>query len=150
MKKIFFLFIITLSTFLSSCEEDNGLVDKFEQKNYLIGKWYIKQIGTMNNLNTIVYVNYTNDSTCEGDNYVLTENGTFEENSFEAVGTVCQNFQTNGTYTLDNNILNLTSVNEQGISETLPLSIISLTYNTINASFTDPDTGLLVFLKLEK
>lgn len=150
MKKILFLFIITLSTFFSSCEEDNSLVDKFEQKNYLIGKWYIKQIGAMNNLNTIVYVDYINDSSCEGDNWVLTQNGTYEENSFETVGTVCENFQTNGTYTLDNNILNLTSVNEQGVTETLPLSILSLTNNTINVSFTDPDSGVLVFLKLEK
>lgn len=150
MKKLVLLVSFAFLSLFTSCEDDEKLVDDFVQENYIVGKWYIKQIGAMNNLNTIVYVDYTNDSTCEGDNLVLTENGTFEENSFEVVGSTCENFQTNGTYNLDKNILNLLTVNEEGETETLPLSIISLTYDAVNISFTDPDTGLLVFLKLEK
>ncbi len=150
MKKLVLLMSFAFLSLFTSCEEDEKLVDDFVQENYIVGKWYIKQIGAMNNLNTIVYVDYTNDSLCEEDNLVLTENGTFEENSFEIVGLGCENFKTNGTYNLDKNILNLITVNEEGETETLPLSIISLTYDAVNISFTDPDTGLLVFLKLEK
>lgn len=150
MKKLVLLMSFAFLSLFTSCEEDEKLVDDFVQENYIVGKWYIKQIGAMNNLNTIVYVDYTNDSLCEEDNLVLTENGTFEENSFEIVGLGCENFKTNGTYNLDKNILNLITVNEEGETETLPLSIISLTYDALNISFTDPDTGLLVFLKLEK
>lgn len=150
MKKLVLLMSFAFLSLFTSCEDDEKLVDDFVQENYIVGKWYIKQIGAMNNLNTIVYVDYTNDSLCEEDNLVLTENGTFEENSFEIVGLGCENFKTNGTYNLDKNILNLITVNEEGETETLPLSIISLTYDAVNISFTDPDTGLLVFLKLEK
>jgi hypothetical protein len=146
MRKILFVFLTFVG--LLSCESDDGIT--YTQPDYLSGKWILKEIGAINQQNVLVYNEYVNDPFCEEkDNLILSNDFTFQQNSFESENTVCQNNQTNGTYVLENNTLILSSsVNGQTI--TLPLTIISLTYEIVTISFTDTETGELIFMKLEK
>lgn len=146
MRKILFVFLTFVG--LLSCESDDGIT--YTQPDYLSGKWILKEIGAINQQNVLVYNEYVNDLFCEEkDNLILSNDFTFQQNSFESENTVCQNNQTNGTYVLENNTLILSSsVNGQTI--TLPLTIISLTYEIVTISFTDTETGELIFMKLEK
>ena len=147
MKKVF-LTILPIFLFLFSCEEDDEL--SFVQENYIIGKWFVTEIGTINSNNTIVYEDYINDSECEADNLVLNQEGTYEENDFEFTSSSCQNDQITGTYILDNNKIVQTYIDSEGITKQRVLSIISLTYEEINVSYTNSETNTLVFLKLRK
>ncbi len=146
MRKILFVFL-TFAVLLS-CESDDGIT--YTQPDYLSGKWIVKEIGAINQQNVVVYNEFVNDPFCEEkDNLILSNDFTFQQNSFESENSVCQNSQTNGTYVLENNTLILSrSVNGQTI--TLPLTIISLTYEIVTVSFTDTETGELIFMKLEK
>jgi hypothetical protein len=147
MKKVF-LTILPIFLFLFSCEGDDEL--SFVQENYIIGKWFVNEIGTINANNTIVYEDYINDSDCEADHLVLNQEGTYEENDFEFISSSCQNDQITGTYVLDNNKIVKTYVDSEGITKQRVLSIISLTYEEINVSYTNSETNTLVFLKLRK
>ena len=147
MKKYFLIFL-PIFFFSLSCEEDDELT--FVQENYILGKWFVTEIGTINANNTIVYEDYSNDSECEADNLVLDQDGTYEENDFEFINASCQNEQITGTYILDNNKIVQTYIDGDGQSKQRVLSIITLTYEEINLSYTDSATSTLVFLKLRK
>lgn len=147
VKRVSLLFLPIF--FLSlSCQEDEELT--FVQENYILGKWFVTEIGTINANNTIVYEDYISDSECEADNLVLNQDGTYEENDFEFISASCQNNQITGTYILDNNKIVQTYIDGDGQSKQRILSIITLTYEEINLSYTDSDTSTLVFLKLRK
>lgn len=147
MKKVSLIFMSIFALFIS-CDEDDDTT--FVQENYLLGKWYVNQIGTINANNTIVYEDYINATDCEHDNLVLNENKTFEENDFEFINSSCQNFQTTGSYEVENNKIVLTYVDSEGVSMEHVLSIVTLTYEEINLSYTDTETNEIVFLKLRK
>ena len=147
MKKVFLIFL-PIFFFLLSCEEDEDLT--FVQENYILGKWFVTEIGTINANNTIVYEDYINDSECEADNLVLNQDGTYEENDFEFISASCQNEQITGNYILDNNKIVQTYIDNEGLTKQRVLSIITLTYEAINVSFTNSETNTLVFLKLRK
>ena len=68
MKKAFLLFL-PIFLFSISCTEDDDLT--FVQENYILGKWFLAQIGAININNTIVYEDFIADTACEGDNLVL-------------------------------------------------------------------------------
>ena len=147
MKKVFLIFL-PIFFFSLSCEDDDELT--FVQENYILGKWFVTEIGTINSNNTIVYEDYINDSECEADNLVLNQEGTYEENDFEFTSSSCQNDQITGTYILDNNKIVQTYIDNEGLTKQRVLSIITLTYEEINLSYTNTETNTLVFLKLRK
>ncbi|HBI00310.1 MAG TPA: hypothetical protein PLL09_02035 [Flavobacterium sp.] len=150
MKKIFIV-LLTISTFLS-CESDDGIT--YVTPDYLSGKWVWDQIGAINAQNVLVYQSYVNDEGCEKNNLILNNNGSYEKNDFQLVGSVCENSQQLGSYELNNNILSLSYIDEEEEEEnqnvTDYFTIISLTYTEIQISYTDKDTDELVFLKLIK
>lgn len=147
MKNVFLIFL-PIFFFLLSCEDEEELT--FVQENYILGKWFVTEIGTINSNNTIVYEDYINDSECEADNLVLNQEGTYEENDFEFISSSCQNDQITGTYILDNNKIVQTYVDSEGLTKQRVLSIITLTYEEINVSYTNTETNTMVFLKLRK
>lgn len=147
MKKVFLIFLSVLPLFIS-CDDDEDLT--FVQENYVLGKWFVNQIGFINENNTIVYEDYINETDCEDDNLTLNQDGTYEENDFEFINSVCQNAQVSGSYTLENNKIILNYINNEGQAKQKVLTIITLTYDEINLSFTDIETNELVFLKLKK
>jgi hypothetical protein len=148
MKKItLFCFLSAFSLFIS-CEEDDEVT--FENKNYILGKWTLDQIGNINNANFINYQDYVSAADCESNNLVLAENNTYEQNYYDFVDNLCQNDQTSGNFELVNNNIILTYVDDFNETKQLTLTIISLTYTDLEISFTDEETEQLVFHKLKK
>ena len=147
MKRVSLMFL-PIFFFSLSCEEDEEL--NFIQENYILGKWFVTEIGTVNSNNTIVYEDYINDSECEEDNLVLNQEGTYEENNFEFISSNCQNDQITGTYILDNNKIVQTYTDSGGQLKQKVLTIVALTYEEINLSYTDNEINKIVFLKLRK
>lgn len=152
MKNYFKLFLIVASTvFIGSCERDDDA--NFEEKNYLVGKWVPISIGTVNSQNIMLYTPYQNDAACDSDFLSLNANYTFDYADFQEVGGICETTGINGSYRRESRQLFLTTVEDiDGVPTEVEISrtLISLTNDTLEISYTDEDTNKITFLKLHK
>ena len=130
-----------------SCDDDDD--NTFVQEDFVLGKWYLNQIGSINAQNKVVYVDYVNTTDCEDDNLVFNEDNTFEENDFELINSACQNFQNTGTFDVQSNKIIL-SIMVDGVAMEQTYTIVSLTYVDITITYTDTETNKIVFLKFLK
>jgi hypothetical protein len=146
MKKISLLLLSFFALFIS-CDDDDDTT--FVQESFVVGKWYLNQIGGINAQNQVVYVDYINNTDCEDDNLVFNENNTYEENDLELINSSCENLQTTGSFDVQNNKIIL-SYMVDGIAMEQTLTIVTLTYVDATFSYTDTETNKIVFLKFNK
>lgn len=146
MKKISLLLLSFFALFIS-CDDDDDTT--FVQESFVVGKWYLNQIGGINAQNQVVYVDYINNTDCEDDNLVFNENNTYEENDLELINSSCENLQTTGSFDVQNNKIILSYMAE-GIAMEQTLTIVTLTYVDATFSYTDTETNKIVFLKFNK
>lgn len=66
------------------------------------------------------------------------------------INSNCQNSQVTGTYIVENNKIVQTYTDTAGQLKQKVLTVIALTYEEINLSYTDSETNTIVFLKLRK
>lgn len=130
-----------------SCDDDDDTA--FVQEDFVLGKWYLNQIGSINAQNKVVYVDYVNTTDCEDDNLVFNEDNTFEENDFELINSTCQNLQNTGTFDVQSNKIILSTMVD-GVAMEQTYTIVSLTYVDITITYTDTETNKIVFLKFLK
>lgn len=130
-----------------SCDDDDD--NTFVQEDFVLGKWYLNQIGSINAQNKVVYVDYVNTTDCEDDNLVFNEDNTFEENDFELINSTCQNLQNTGTFDVQSNKIILSTMVD-GVAMEQTYTIVSLTYVDITITYTDTETNKIVFLKFLK
>ncbi|HSD15463.1 MAG TPA: hypothetical protein VLB74_12505 [Flavobacterium sp.] len=152
MRNYFKIFAITVSSIaLFSCENDDDT--NFVQPNYLAGKWIPVEIGTVDSNNIMLYTPYENDAQCDLDNLLLNGDYSFSNTDFRYNGTTCDSDVTEGTYRKDGKMLVLTTTEEiDGVPTEVEKSqtLVSLTYDTMEISFTDEDTHELTFVKFSK
>lgn len=146
MKKII-LSILMLSLFTLSCESDDDGIT-YTTPDYISGKWIFKKIGTVNSQTVLIYQDYPNEATCEADNIVINQDGTFALNDFTTQGTTCVNQGISGNYSLVNKDLTLSYTIENVQYEEV-LTIVSLTYDEVTLTGSD-DLGQVVFYKLSR
>lgn len=97
MKKLIYILLFT-SIFLS-CESDEEIT--YTTPDYISGKWFLKEIGSVNSNNLLVFQPYINDAGCENDNLLLDPSNSFTETNFTATTSGCTNISLNGTYNLN-------------------------------------------------
>jgi len=152
MKNFFKLSFALSALILSvSCEKEDD--SNFDQKNYLSGKWAPVEMGELDTENILTYLPYENDAECDSDNIVLNENMTFNFSDFQYNGTTCDEFLLEGTYRREGKQLILTTMEEiDGVPTEVETTrnIVSLTYDTLEISYTDEVTNKITFLKLHK
>lgn len=146
MKKITLL-VMAVFALCISCDDDDD--NTFVQEDFVLGKWYLNQIGSINAQNKVVYVDYVNTTNCEDDNLVFNEDNTFEENDFELINSTCQNLQNTGTFDVQSNKIILSTMVD-GVAMEQTYTIVSLTYVDITITYTDTETNKIVFLKFLK
>ena len=146
MKKITLL-VMAVFALCISCDDDDD--NTFVQEDFVLGKWYLNQIGSINAQNKVVYVDYVNTTDCEDDNLVFNEDNTFEENDFELINSTCQNLQNTGTFDVQSNKIILSTMVD-GVAMEQTYTIVSLTYVDITITYTDTETNKIVFLKFLK
>ncbi|MDD2984971.1 hypothetical protein [Flavobacterium sp.] len=146
MKKITLL-VMAVFALCISCDDDDDTA--FVQEDFVLGKWYLNQIGSINAQNKVVYVDYVNTTDCEDDNLVFNEDNTFEENDFELINSTCQNLQNTGTFDVQSNKIILSTMVD-GVAMEQTYTIVSLTYVDITITYTDTETNKIVFLKFLK
>ena len=145
MKKINIVVLLAIaSLFLNSCEKEEET--NFVQKNYLVGKWVVTEIGSLNSDGDLNYEAYENSTDCEADNLIINENKSFQINDYEYLNAICDNFNTDGTYTVENNRITLNYTDSEGI-------IIEETRNVSSLTFTEmqcltPTTRLMKLFSL--
>jgi hypothetical protein len=147
MKKFVFLLLV-LPLLNTACGEDD---ETFVQQNYLVGKWEITKIGSMNAQGAINYSNYVNDANCDKDNYIFNSDLTFQKNDFVNLGT-CTNQSITGTYNrLSTNLTLRYTENVGGTPQVVnqTFTIVSLTYTEIVVAYTN-SVNQLVYLKMSK
>ncbi|ESU23948.1 hypothetical protein FEDK69T_10050 [Flavobacterium enshiense DK69] len=152
MKNIFKIpLVLTLLILTVSCEEDDDT--NFVQQNYLAGKWIPVEKGTLNEENILDYLPYENDAQCDLDNVVFNEDFTFSNTDFQYNGTTCESNVSKGDYRKEGRTLILTTKEEiDGVPtevETIQ-NLVSLTYDTMEISYTDENTNAVTFIKLVK
>lgn len=152
MKNIFYIAALVVSTgFVASCEREDD--SSFTEPNYLAGKWIPVEMGTVNSQNIMNYMPYENDAECEMDFMVLNENMTFSFSDFEYNGTACETTVLEGDYRRESKTLILTTIEDiDGVPTEVETTrnLVSLTYDTLEISYTDESTGKITFLKFEK
>lgn len=152
MKNIFKIsFAFALLALTASCNDDDDT--NFVQENYLAGKWVPVEMGTLNDENILDYLPYENDSQCDLDNLLLNEDYSFSFTDFQYNGTTCESVLSEGTYRKEGRTLILTTTEEiDGVPTEVESSqnLISLTYDTMEVSYTDEDTHELTFIKFTK
>lgn len=152
MKNIFKISLaLAFMALTASCEEDDET--NFVQPNYLAGKWVPVEKGTLNEENILDYLPYENDAQCDLDNLIFNENFTFSNTDFQYSGSFCESNVTKGDYRKEGRTLILTTMKEiNGVPtevETMQ-NIVSLTYDTMEISYTDEGTNAVTFIKLHK
>ncbi|ESU29187.1 hypothetical protein FLJC2902T_12290 [Flavobacterium limnosediminis JC2902] len=152
MKKIFKISLaLALLTFNVSCEDDDDV--NFVQQNYLAGKWIPVEMGTLDEENILDYLPYENDAECDLDNLLLNEDYSFNHTDFRYNGTSCESEVMQGEYRKEGRTLILTTTEEiDGIPTEVETTrnLVSLTYDTMEISYTDEDTNEVTFLKFQK
>lgn len=152
MKKILYITALVLGTaFVSSCEREDD--SNFTQPNYLAGKWIPVEVGTVNAQNIMNYMPYENDAECDMDFMVLNEDMTFSFSDFEYNGATCETNVLEGDYKRESKTLILTTIEEiDGVPTEVETTrnLVSLTYDSLEISYTDESTGKITFLKFEK
>lgn len=149
MKKINIVVLLAIaSLFLNSCEKEEET--NFVQKNYLVGKWVATEIGSLNSDGDLNYEAYENSTDCEADNLIINENKSFQINDYEYLNAICDNFNTEGTYTVENNRITLNYTDSEGIIIEETRNVSSLTFTEMQLSYTDNQTNEIVFLKFQR
>lgn len=152
MKNIFYIAALVVGAgFVSSCEREDD--SNFVQSNYLAGKWMPVEMGTVNAQNIMNYMPYENDAECDMDYMLLNEDMTFSFSDFEYNGATCDTHVLEGDYRRENKTLILTTIEEiDGVPTEVETTrnLVSLTYDTLEISYTDEATGKITFLKFEK
>ena len=147
MKKII-LSIFSLLFLITSCASDDDIV-KFVTPDYISGKWFFKEVGTVNGQSVVVYKDYINQETCEQDNLSLVNTDkTFSLSDFMIEGQTCVNKGYTGSFSIVNRDLKLNYTQENNNIETV-YTIVSLT-NTDLIISTLNDLGEVTFYKLSK
>ncbi len=148
MKKISLIaFAASLLISTVSCEDDD--TPQYVVPNYLVGQWNVVQQGVLADGNIVEYGDVLTAGVCELDHVVFNEDYSFAETDNTVNGTVCESSVNAGTYTLAGRNLTLTSVDGP---ETLTseLTVVSLTFEVLEVSFTDAESEEMIFLKLNK
>lgn len=152
MRNYFKLLIIAASSvFISSCERDDD--SNFEQANYLVGKWVPVEIGTVNSQNIMLYTPYQNDAACDTDYLSLNADYTFDYADFQEINDICETVSINGSYRREARQLFITTIEDiDGVPTEVETTrtLVSLTYDTLEISYTDENTNKITFLKLHK
>lgn len=149
MKKIKIVVLLAISSlFLNSCEKEEET--NFVQKNYLVGKWVATEIGSLDSQGVLTYEAYENNANCDSDNLILNEDKSFQVNDFEYLNDVCDNFNIDGTYTLEGNRISLNYTDSEGIAVDETRNISILTFTEMEVSYTDNETNEIVFLKFQR
>lgn len=149
MKKINIIVLLAIcSLSLNSCEKDTET--SFVQKNYLVGKWFATEIGSLNYQGVLSYEPYENNPNCDSDNLILNEDKSFQVNDFEYLNDVCDTFNIDGTYTVEGNRITLNYTDSEGIAVDETRNISSLTFTEMEVSYTDNETNEIVFLKFQR
>ncbi|RZJ68126.1 MAG: hypothetical protein EOO50_03300 [Flavobacterium sp.] len=147
MKKLSLLAFAGALLFLASCEDDDK--PNYVSPNYLAGQWKLTQVGELTSVPDGAIVDYTDVAgTCdEGDDITFGEalNSTFTGNDYTTNGTECDLVTTSGTYSLNGRDVTLTSG-----EDTTTLGVITLTFEVLEFSYTDAESGELVFHKYTK
>ncbi|MEW5677387.1 hypothetical protein ABGT15_13835 [Flavobacterium enshiense] len=153
MKNILKLsFLLTAAILITSCENDDDEAT-FVQPNYLAGKWVPVEMGTLDDENILNYFPYENDAECDADFLQLNEDMTYTYSDSEYNGATCDATVIEGDYRRENKVLFLTTLEDvDGVPTEFETSrnLISLTYDTMEISYTDETTGDVTFIKLEK
>lgn len=153
MKNFLYISLLAASSvFITSCEREDDA--NFEAPNYLAGKWVPMEIGTVDEDNMVMYAPYQNDAECDVDNMVLYADNTFTFSDFEYSDSACENNSFTGTYRRDANTLILVTMGEDEMGNPVEVEItrnlVSLSYDTMEISYTDEATEEITFLKLQK
>lgn len=152
MKKGIFLFALTTSLFLASCNNDDN--DKnFVQANGLIGKWVPVKIGELDNQNMLHYTTYVNDAACDTDNMIFNEDLSYTANDYSDNAGTCETQTENGTYTLQGTALQLSHMDETqtpAVAVKQDYTVTKLSYDSMEVSYTDPSTHKITFVTLNK
>lgn len=147
MKKLSLLAFAGSLFFLASCEDDD--TPKYVSPNYLAGTWKLTQVGHLTSVPEGAIVDYTDVAgTCdEGDQITFGNdlNTTFSIEDYSANGETCDLTSTSGTYTIDGRQINLVSG-----EETSALTVLTLSFEELEVSYTDSETGEVVFNKMTK
>lgn len=142
MKKLSLLAFAGALFFVSSCEDDD--TPEYVSPNYLAGEWNLMQKGSLSAGNIVDYVAVA--GTCdESDDIVFNEDYTFSSNDAAPSGETCETVSSSGTYALNGRDVQLTSG-----EVTSTLTVITLTFEVMEVSYTDAETNELVFLKFSK
>lgn len=153
MKNFLYISLLAVaSVFITSCEREDD--SNFEAPNYLTGKWVPAEIGTVSAGNTLLYGPYQNDAECDADNLVLNADATFALADFQYVDSACQNNGFEGTYKREGNTLVLVTMGEDELGQPIEIettrTLVSLTYDTMEISYTNEGTDDITFIKLHK
>lgn len=157
MKKICCIFICLLlaNVLFVSCEKDENK-DDYQKSNYLVGKWEIKQIGeiqNINNTNVVVYENYPNNGNYENDFYMFNEDFTFSINEVNFLNGNCENqlIIHGNFYIRDDTVIlkYMDEVNGNNVELTSTGTVINNTDKILEISFKN-DLGEVNFMKLQR
>lgn len=152
MKNIFKISLaLAFLALTASCDDDDDT--NFVQPNYLAGKWVPVEKGTLNEENILDYLPYENDSQCDLDNLVFNADFSFRFTDYHYNGTTCDNTIEEGSYKKDGKTLILTTTEEiNGVPTEVETTrnLVTLTYDTMEVSYTDEDTHQITFLKFQK
>lgn len=143
-KKLLLLQVLLLSVFVcTSCDEDSDLATI---PNYATGTWELRETGIVNASNIQVFTPLVLGTGCNYDRFTFNED--FTSNYAFSIPSLlggCEAYNTNGTYTLSNNLMIHTYIpssaepNEEGELEPIEFTtnITELTLDTLVLSFTE-------------
>lgn len=142
--KIFLLQMLLLTLFtLTSCDEDPVLATI---PNYTVGTWELRETGTINSSNIVVFTPVALPSGCNFDRFTFNEDFTsnYAFNIPLLIGG-CQDYNTAGSYVIDNNFMIHSFIpfgaepNEQGVIVPIEFTtnITELTLNTLVLSYSE-------------
>jgi hypothetical protein len=136
---------LTLLCLVASCDLEK--YSEYTFTNYLVGKWEITEKGQLDG--HIVDFESVNTSFCDPDNLIFAMNLHFTFVQFDHFGEDCISTSREGIYSIYDKSFTLSGDSEDELIPSTTYTVISLTYNFLEVSFTDQN-GNLVFLKLNK
>lgn len=123
--------------------EDDGEPEDYKIVNALLGKWNVTHQGSVVN-GTVQYTAVDNEG-CAAD-YIAFDDNNFERGEFHSDGSGnCTQEVDNGTYYVEFGNVYLATE-----TDTTTVDILTLDKTKLQVVYSAPDSGSLIFLKLQK
>lgn len=150
-KKFIYIALVLIGSLgVVSCDEEDDTT--FVSPNYLVGKWNLAQVGTLNSQNVLVYQNVDN-SNCAADSYTFGADYNFTASDFTYDGTTCTEDAGTGTYEIIPGNLVLEFADEIA-TDTLPGETRTMTLRSLSdvslELINSNQAGAITFYKYSK